>query len=169
MVLSRAFLSNSNIVIFDDNFSALDNKTEERVLNNIKELTKNKTCIIVSNRISDIKHCDEIVVLEQGKIVESEDMARVADVPMGGYGIFPKADLSEVYIKMWNGNGTTSLLTFQPVIKQEPVKEEGEITSLLLERIKGLEEKIDKLVGAPMLEAPQQNNAAAAISKRKEF
>lgn len=105
----------------------------------------------------------------QGKIVESEDMARVADVPMGGYGIFPKADLSEVYIKMWNGNGTTSLLTFQPVIKQEPVKEEGEITSLLLERIKGLEEKIDKLVGTPMLEAPQQNNAAAAISKRKEF
>lgn len=70
VVLSRAFLSNSNIVIFDDNFSALDNKTEERVLNNIKELTKNKTCIIVSNRISDIKHCDEIVVLEQGKIVE---------------------------------------------------------------------------------------------------
>lgn len=70
VVLSRAFLSNSNIVIFDDNFSALDNKTEEKVLNNIKELTKNKTCIIVSNRISDIKHCDEIIVLEQGKIVE---------------------------------------------------------------------------------------------------
>ena len=105
----------------------------------------------------------------QGKIVESEDMARVADVPMGGYGIFPKADLSEVYIKMWNGNGTTSLLTFQPVIKQEPVKEEGDMTNLLLERIKGLEEKIDKLVGVPLLEAPQQNNAAAAISKRKEF
>ena len=73
----------------------------------------------------------------QGKIVESEDMARVADVPMGGYGIFPKADLSEVYIKMWNGNGTTSLLTFQPVIKQEPVKEEGDMTNLLLEWIKG--------------------------------
>lgn len=70
VVLSRAFLSNSNIVIFDDNFSALDNKTEEHVLNNIKDLTKDKTCIIVSNRISDIKHCDEIVVLEHGKIVE---------------------------------------------------------------------------------------------------
>ena len=70
VVLSRAFLNNSNIVIFDDNFSALDNKTEEHVLNNIKDLTKDKTCIIVSNRISDIKHCDEIVVLEQGRIVE---------------------------------------------------------------------------------------------------
>lgn len=70
VVISRAFLKNSNIVIFDDTFSALDNRTEQSLLKNIKELTKNKTCIIVSNRISDIKHCDEIVVLEQGKIVE---------------------------------------------------------------------------------------------------
>ena len=70
VVISRAFLSDSNIVIFDDTFSALDNKTEESLLKNIRELTKNKTCIIISNRISDIKHCDEIVVLEHGNIVE---------------------------------------------------------------------------------------------------
>ena len=70
VVISRAFLSSSNIVIFDDTFSALDNKTEQSVLKNIRELTKKKTCIIISNRISDIKHCDEIVVLEHGKIVE---------------------------------------------------------------------------------------------------
>lgn len=70
VVISRAFLKNSNIIIFDDTFSALDNRTEQSLLKNIKELTKNKTCIIVSNRISDIKHCDEIVVLEHGKIVE---------------------------------------------------------------------------------------------------
>lgn len=70
VVISRAFLNNSNIVIFDDTFSALDNKTEQNLLNNIKDLCKNKTCIIVSNRISDIKHCDEIIVLEQGRIVE---------------------------------------------------------------------------------------------------
>lgn len=70
VVISRAFLNNSNIVIFDDTFSALDNRTEQHVLNNIKELTKNKTCIIISNRISDIKDCDKIIVLEQGVIVE---------------------------------------------------------------------------------------------------
>ena len=70
VVISRAFLNNSNIIIFDDTFSALDNGTEQHVLNNIKELTKNKTCIIVSNRISDIKDCDKIIVLEQGEIVE---------------------------------------------------------------------------------------------------
>lgn len=70
VVISRAFLNKSNIVIFDDTFSALDNRTEQFVLENIRQLTKNKTCIIISNRISDIKHCDEIVVLDEGKIVE---------------------------------------------------------------------------------------------------
>ena len=71
VVISRAFLNKSNIVIFDDTFSALDNRTEQHVLNNIKELTKDKTCIIISNRISDIKDCDKIVVLQQGEIIES--------------------------------------------------------------------------------------------------
>ena len=70
VILSRAFLQRSNIVILDDAFSALDNKTEEKVLENVKELTKDKTCIIVSNRISDIKESDEIIVLEEGEIIQ---------------------------------------------------------------------------------------------------
>lgn len=70
VVISRAFLNNSNIVIFDDTFSALDNKTEEHLLKNIKELSKDKTCIIISNRISDVKDSDYIIVLDQGNIVE---------------------------------------------------------------------------------------------------
>lgn len=70
VVISRAFLNNKNFVIFDDTFSALDNKTEEYLLKNIKELVKDKTCIIISNRISDIKDADHIIVLDQGQIVE---------------------------------------------------------------------------------------------------
>ena len=70
VVLSRAFLNDSSIVIFDDTFSALDNKTEQHVLSNIKKLVEDKTCVIISNRISDIKDCDKIIVMEQGKIVE---------------------------------------------------------------------------------------------------
>lgn len=68
--ISRAFLKQSSIVIFDDTFSALDNKTEETLIKNIIELTKDKSCIIISNRISDIKHSNKIIVLENGKIVE---------------------------------------------------------------------------------------------------
>lgn len=71
IVISRAFLSKSKIVIFDDTFSALDNRTEQMVLNNVKELVKDKTCIIISNRISDIKDADKIIVLEDGNIIES--------------------------------------------------------------------------------------------------
>lgn len=70
VVISRAFLNKSNIVIFDDTFSALDNKTEKLLLENIKELVKNKTCIIISNRISDIKDANNIIVLDDGKIIE---------------------------------------------------------------------------------------------------
>lgn len=71
IVISRAFLSKSKIVIFDDTFSALDNRTEQMVLNNVKELVKDKTCIIISNRISDIKDANKIIVLEDGNIIES--------------------------------------------------------------------------------------------------
>lgn len=70
VVISRAFLNKSNIVIFDDTFSALDNKTEKLLLENIKELVKDKTCIIISNRISDIKDANNIIVLDDGKIIE---------------------------------------------------------------------------------------------------
>ena len=70
VVISRAFLNKSNIVIFDDTFSALDNKTEEYLLENIKKLVKDKTCIIISNRISDVKFADNIIVLDSGKIIE---------------------------------------------------------------------------------------------------
>ena len=70
VVISRAFLNKSNIVIFDDTFSALDNKTEKLLLENIKELVKGKTCIIISNRISDINEANSIIVLDKGKIIE---------------------------------------------------------------------------------------------------
>lgn len=70
IAVSRAFLNSSDIVVFDDTFSALDNKTEAKLLENIKKMTQNKTCIIISSRISDIKDADEIIVLDNGKIIE---------------------------------------------------------------------------------------------------
>lgn len=70
VVISRAFLKNSSIIIFDDTFSALDNRTSQTLLENIKELTQEKTCIIISNKISDIKQSDKIIVLDSGNIVE---------------------------------------------------------------------------------------------------
>ncbi len=70
VVISRAFLKDSSIVIFDDTFSALDNRTSQELLENIKVLTEDKTCIIISNKISDVKQSDKIIVLNNGNIVE---------------------------------------------------------------------------------------------------
>ncbi len=70
IVISRAFLKNSSMIIFDDTFSALDNRTSQELLGNIKELTQDKTCIIISNKIADVKQSDKIIVLNNGRIVE---------------------------------------------------------------------------------------------------
>lgn len=97
VVISRAFLNNSNIIIFDDTFSALDNKTEQSVLENIKELVKDKTCIIISNRISDIKDCDKIIVMEQGKIIEQGNHNTLLD-KNGKYYEFYKGQANKIEV-----------------------------------------------------------------------
>lgn len=70
VAISRAFLKNSRILVFDDTFSALDNRTSEKLIENIKYLSEGKTCIIISNKVSDVKYSDKIIVLSNGVIVE---------------------------------------------------------------------------------------------------
>ena len=101
VVISRAFLLKSNIVIFDDTFSALDNKTEESVLSNVRELTDGKTCIIISNRISDVKNADKIIVMENGSIIEmgTHETLRNKD---GLYSKFYNQQSSKENVEMYN-------------------------------------------------------------------
>ena len=103
-----------------------------------------------------------------GKMVDSVDMVRVTEVPIGGYGIFPKADLSEIYIKSWNPNGTTSISTFKPFIT--PVEETPQAIEMntVLERINSLEGKIDAALGQ-MIAVPQVKEDKPATAARKEF
>lgn len=108
----------------------------------------------------------------QGKMVDGEDIVKVTDVPIGGYGIFPKADFSEVYIKSWNNNGTTSIITYKPVITEEKTPEEN-INNILLERMNKLEEKIDTIIlskdkGNDIVKDEQKITNNNSI-KRKEF
>ncbi len=69
--IARALLKECDVFIFDDCLSAVDTATEEKILNSIKELDKNKTVIIVSHRVSTVKHADQILFLEKGEIKES--------------------------------------------------------------------------------------------------
>lgn len=82
-----------------------------------------------------------------GKIVDSADIVRATEVPLGSYGIFPKADMSEIYIKTWNSNGTTSIITFKPTVPEElpPVRENNDIGQVL-QKIETLELKLDALI-----------------------
>jgi len=68
--IARAIIKEPKILIFDDCLSAVDTETEERILTNLSKISKNKTTIIVSHRISSIKNADIIIVLEKGKIIQ---------------------------------------------------------------------------------------------------
>jgi ATP-binding cassette subfamily B protein len=69
--LARALAVNPKILILDDSFSAVDTHTEEQILYNLKEFMKDRTSIIISHRISTVKNADKIIVLDNGKIVET--------------------------------------------------------------------------------------------------
>lgn len=68
--IARAIIKNPAILLFDDCLSAVDTETEEAILNNLHEICKDKTTIIVSHRVSSAKNADNIIILEEGKIIE---------------------------------------------------------------------------------------------------
>ena len=111
-----------------------------------------------------------------GRIVESIDVAKVAEVPLGGYGIFPKADLSEIYVKSWNNNGTTSIIPFRPYVEADVAKEDdnkknyssiGESNESLLEKMNQLEEKLNRVIAAT--EELKIKESSKVEPKRKEL
>lgn len=70
IAIARAILISPSILILDDCLSAVDTSTEEEILKGLREIMRQRTSIIVSHRISTIKDADEIIVLEQGEIIE---------------------------------------------------------------------------------------------------
>jgi len=68
--IARALIKDPEILLLDDCLSAVDTETEEAILQNLGQLSKNKTTIIVSHRVSSAKNADKIIVLEQGQIIQ---------------------------------------------------------------------------------------------------
>ena len=68
--IARALIKNPDILILDDCLSAVDAKTEVKILKNLKTIMKEKTSIIISHRISAVKDADIIIVLEEGEIIQ---------------------------------------------------------------------------------------------------
>lgn len=68
--IARAVLKNPEVLILDDAMSAVDANTEKNIITNLNKYRNNKTTIVIAHRISQVQNCDEIIVLEDGKIVE---------------------------------------------------------------------------------------------------
>ena len=70
IAIARAFLKNAPILIMDEATSALDANSESAIQKALEQLILNKTVILIAHRFSSIKHADEILVFDQGKIVD---------------------------------------------------------------------------------------------------
>jgi ATP-binding cassette subfamily B protein len=68
--LARALITDPPVLILDDCLSSVDAQTEAEILHELRAILKEKTCLIISHRISAVKDADEILVLDEGKIIE---------------------------------------------------------------------------------------------------
>lgn len=78
--IARAIIRDPQILIFDDCLSAVDTETEEKILAHLKDLMQGKTTVIISHRVSSVKHANQIIVLDKGFVIEKgshEDLLKL--------------------------------------------------------------------------------------------
>ena len=80
IALARGFLSNPNLLILDESTSALDLFTENKLINRIKDSFPNKTIFFITHRLNKVKDADQILVIENGKIVEKGKHAELLEI-----------------------------------------------------------------------------------------
>ncbi|HXZ00269.1 MAG TPA: ABC transporter ATP-binding protein/permease [Stellaceae bacterium] len=88
VAIARVILKSPRILIFDEATSALDTKTEQEIQANLEEISAGRTTLVIAHRLSTVVKADEILVLDQGRIVERGDHASL--LSLGG-----------VYAAMW--------------------------------------------------------------------
>ena len=95
----------------------------------------------------------------QGKVVDGIEIVKATDVPFGSFSVFPKGDFGEIYLKTWNNNGTTQIITYKPVVEEEIKKEEP---NLILEKINNIENQLTDLINKV---TPSQATSATAADQ----
>lgn len=86
--IARAFMKNADCLILDDSLSAVDGKTESNIISNLANLENKKTCIIVAHRLSAVMNCDNIIVLENGRIIEEGSHEKLMENKGWYYNLF---------------------------------------------------------------------------------
>ena len=69
IALARAFYHDRTVLVLDESTSALDHKTEQEIVEEIKQLKGKKTMIVIAHRLTTVQNCDRIYRLENGEIV----------------------------------------------------------------------------------------------------
>jgi ATP-binding cassette subfamily B multidrug efflux pump len=93
--IARAIVKQPQVLIFDDCLSAVDTRTEEEILSNLGRIMQGKTSIIISHRISTIKNADNILVLDNGEIIEQGTHTRLMDLKGPYFELYEKQLLEE--------------------------------------------------------------------------
>lgn len=78
--IARALIKSPKILLFDDCLSAVDTETEEKILKNLNKVSKGKTTIIVSHRVSSAKNANKIIVLDNGEILQEGTHETLIDI-----------------------------------------------------------------------------------------
>nr|WP_067053002.1 ABC transporter ATP-binding protein [Mucilaginibacter sp. L294] len=93
--IARAIVKQPQVLIFDDCLSAVDTRTEEEILSNLGRIMQGKTSIIISHRISTIKNADNILVLDNGEIIEQGTHTQLMDQKGPYFELYEKQLLEE--------------------------------------------------------------------------
>ncbi|KAM3866580.1 iron-sulfur clusters transporter ABCB7, mitochondrial [Diretmus argenteus] len=131
VAIARAILKNPPILLYDEATSSLDSITEENILTSMKEMVKDRTSIFIAHRLSTIVDADEIIVLNQGKVVEQGDHHTLLSNP------------GSLYADLWNTQHSKILSsgnsTVEPVAERLSPKEEErrKLQEEILNNVKG--------------------------------
>lgn len=97
-----------------------------------------------------------------GKIVESLDVVKTIEIPLGGSALFPQADMSAIHLKAWNNDGSTRIVTYRPEI----VDDEEPIDTTIISSLNSIYESLEKL--EKKIDGMKSGTSAPIPMKRKE-
>jgi ATP-binding cassette, subfamily B, multidrug efflux pump len=93
--IARAIIRKPSLLLFDDCLSAVDTETEDTILNNLLRIMQGRTTLLISHRVSTVKHADMIIVLDHGKIVESGSHTELLAAKGNYYTLYVKQSIEK--------------------------------------------------------------------------
>lgn len=119
VAIARALLKKTPILCFDEATSALDTGTEQHVQEAINLVSKGSTSLIIAHRLSTVQHCDKIIVLKHGEIVETGSHLELLNLPNGYYQNLWNRQSEQIEItKMEQETKEKEKLEFEKVIEE---------------------------------------------------